>query len=75
MTQVDCIAAIEAGARFVVLGPDGTSVPVRVHTHVSAWNPEGAKYIATDADATTANNLLSLPDCPWDPLDRWFPYQ
>lgn len=45
--------------RFYVAGSHGTRVWVIVATAAS-----GKKYLKTEADGTTANNLLSLPECP-----------
>ena len=33
------------------------------HVEVEVAEREGVKYLRTDADQTTENNLLSLPDC------------
>jgi hypothetical protein len=56
----DVIARIEDDHQeFFVRGPSGAEVDVIV-----ALGPRGRKYIRTIADATTADNLDSLPDCP-----------
>ena len=58
MTQADAIKAIEDGK-------------YAFYTHVggeSSWiivaSREGRKYLKTEADTTTKDNLLSLPECP-----------
>jgi hypothetical protein len=51
------IAEIEAGAGYVV-EVDGALVDVIVAER------DGRQYLRTDPDKTTANNLLSLPECP-----------
>lgn len=51
------IAEIEADAKYVV-EVDAALVDVVVR------ELEGRKYLRTDPDETTANNLLSLPECP-----------
>jgi hypothetical protein len=74
MTQVDCIAAIDRGERFFVQGADGSQADVRVFVHFPPWGRQGIRYIATVADRSKLDNLLSLPDCPRGPLDQLFPY-
>jgi hypothetical protein len=59
----DIIRWIQAGIQFHVLGNDGSRSEVQYHKHwVSTHNPTGL-YIATTADRSKADNLLSLPDC------------
>jgi Protein of unknown function (DUF3892) len=74
MTQTDCIAAIDRGERFFVKGEDNSRADVHVLVHFPPWGPKGIRYIATAPDRSRADNLLSLPDCPWDQLDKLFPY-
>jgi 1-phosphatidylinositol phosphodiesterase len=68
MTRTECIDAIQNGGRFFVQGPDGSVANVRVSLR------KGIPYIATVDDSSTEDNLLSLPECPRDRLDRMFPY-
>ena len=74
LTQLEVIQAIDAGNRFFVQGDDGTTADVKVFLHFPPWSPRGVRYIATVADASRRDNLLSLPECPRDGLDRQFPY-
>jgi hypothetical protein len=65
MTQKECIASIDQGNQFFVAKPGGGTVPVNVFSH---WvpgpdNDQLTRYIATAADNTKADNLLSLPEC------------
>ena len=58
LSEIDAIAGIEAGKyRFWTAG-GGTSTWVVIAVH------EGRKYLKTEADTTTKDNLLSLPECP-----------
>jgi Protein of unknown function (DUF3892) len=74
LTQEEVIAAIDSGDQFFVQGIDGSTSSVQVKTHFPSWSQQGIRYIATVADQSQADNLLSLPDCPPSPLDRAFPY-
>lgn len=56
-TEDEVIAEIEAGAEYFV-EVEGALVDVIVAERGSE------KYLRTDPDETTANNLLSLPSCP-----------
>jgi len=62
MSQKDCIASIDRGNRFFVVGADGSQAEVKVFIHFPPWNLQGIRYIATVADRSTADNLLSLPE-------------
>jgi len=57
-TQDECIAYIEKGIRFYV---QKTNHKVYLVIGVS---PQGNKYVKTEADTDTQDNLLSLPECP-----------
>jgi hypothetical protein len=58
ITEADAIAGMEAGKwRFWVHG-GGQSTWVIIATHL------GRKYLKTEGDTTTKDNLLSLPECP-----------
>jgi hypothetical protein len=57
ITQDKAIEEIEAGTEYEV-SAGGVTAKVVIATH------EGNKYIRTDPDKTTKNNLLSLPECP-----------
>ena len=58
LTEPEAIAGIEQGKwRFWTSG-GGTSTWVVIATH------NGRKYLKTEADTTTKDNLLSLPECP-----------
>ena len=63
MTQADCIRSIDRGNHFFVIGADGTRAEVRVFIHFPPWSLQGTRYIATVADKSHADNLLSLPEC------------
>ena len=58
MTRQEVIRRIQAGTEVYTLGPDGTRARVRT-LMPDATHPQ--EYLSTAADATTANNLLSLP--------------
>ena len=61
ITQQQAIAFIENGEwDFWVEVPNGDSVWVVVTT-----SPYGNKFIKTQSDGDSPNNLLSLPECPW----------
>lgn len=63
LSRAEVIRFINAGKRFHVEGADGSRSQVAVFKHwVSNANPTGL-YIATVADGTKADNLLSLPEC------------
>jgi hypothetical protein len=59
LSQEDAVKSIEAGTRafYVLRGSIKTKVVV-------ARSAQGHKYLKTEADSTTDNNLLSLPECP-----------
>jgi len=57
-SQQQAIADIEANSQAYYTSVNGKSVWVIVALH------DGHKYIKTEADSTTSNNLLSLPECP-----------
>ena len=63
MTQKECIASIDRGNHFFVTNPFGGSTDVRVLLHYHPWDFSYVRYIATDADTTKLDNLLSLPEC------------
>jgi hypothetical protein len=63
MKQKEVISRIDKGDRFFVQAPDGTQAEVKVCVHFPPWNPKGTRYIATVADDTKLDNLLSLPEC------------
>ena len=52
------IQGIEEGKWAFYTSVGGTSVWVEIATR------NGRKYLKTQADTTTKDNLLSLPDCP-----------
>ncbi len=55
--EVQIIGEIEAGANYYVeVGHERVAVVV--------VEQDGRKYLRTDPDKTTENNLLSLPHCP-----------
>lgn len=56
ITQDKCIEEIEAGTEYEV-SVGGVTAKVVIAKH------DGHKYIRTDPDKTTDNNLLSLPEC------------
>src|SRR6266446_4569758 len=64
MTQEECIREIDRGNTFFVVGADGSEAEVKVFIHFPPWEPRGIRYIATVADDSTEDNLLSLPECP-----------
>ncbi len=66
MDQSEVITRIESGEQFFVEG-GGEKAQVIVKTHFPPWAPQGTKFITTVADDTTADNLLSLPECPAKP--------
>lgn len=58
LTLAEAIADIETGRRtlFVEAGAQRVRVIIAVH--------EGRKYLKTEADGYSPDNLLSLPQCP-----------
>jgi Protein of unknown function (DUF3892) len=58
MTEADAIAAMEAGTYRFYTHVDGKSAWVVIATH------NGRKYLKTEADTSTKDNLLSLEECP-----------
>ena len=64
MTQEECISELDRGNTFFVVGADGSEAEVKVFIHFPPWEPRGIRYIATVADDSTEDNLLSLPECP-----------
>lgn len=58
MTQEAAIKAIEDGKYAFYTHVGGESSWVIVASR------EGRKYLKTEADTTTKDNLLSLPECP-----------
>jgi len=63
MSQQDCIRSIDRGNHFFVQNPNGGVAEVRVFIHFLPWSRSGKRYIATVADNTKIDNLLSLPEC------------
>lgn len=60
LTLAAAIEGVESGKwRFWVAVPNADSVWVEV-----AVSRFGHKYLKTEADGETPNNLLSLPECP-----------
>ena len=58
LTEEQAIAGIESGKwSFYTMG-GGETANVIIATHL------GRKYLKTDRDTTTKDNLLSLPECP-----------
>jgi hypothetical protein len=62
LTQKECIASIDRGNKFFVVGSDGSRDEVKVFIHFPPWNLQGIRYIATVADQSKMDNLLSLPE-------------
>lgn len=58
-SKADAIDDIEQGRHtyYVVWSPENRRTEVRV------VNGANGKYLRTDRDSTTRNNLLDLPDC------------
>ncbi len=50
---------IETGTHSFYVKRDAMQVKV-----IIAVSPSGNKYLKTEADNATSNNLLSLPECP-----------
>ena len=63
LTQEECIQSIDRGNDFFVIGSDGRRAEVKVFIHFPPWGLQGIRYIATVADNSRADNLLSLPEC------------
>ena len=57
-SETDAIKHIEGGVNSYYTTGGGSEAKVIVVTHSSA-----KKYLKTDADSTTKDNLLSLPEC------------
>lgn len=60
LTIDDAIAAIDAGRRLATANPDGTQTPIDVIRGPNVRAP----YLRSRPDASAANNLLDLPECP-----------
>jgi photosystem II stability/assembly factor-like uncharacterized protein len=58
MTRQEVIRRIQAGTEVYTVGPDGTRARVR-DLQPDRQHPQ--EYLSTSPDATTGNNLLSLP--------------
>ncbi len=58
-SQLQVITDIENGTYRYYVSRNGTKAKV-----VVAVSAAGNKYLKTEADSTTSNNLLSLPECP-----------
>jgi len=65
MSQDQAILEIDRGNTFFVVGADGSKAEVRIHIRFETLTRPGTRYIATDPDDSTADNLLSLPECAW----------
>jgi len=61
ITQEQAIAMIERGEWNFYVSLPGSSKSVWVEVGVSRF---GNKYLRTEGDDDTRNNLLSLPECP-----------
>ncbi|MGZ3409885.1 MAG: DUF3892 domain-containing protein [Xanthobacteraceae bacterium] len=61
LTQEDAIGKIERGEWAFYVALPGKSKSVWVEVGVSRY---GNKYLRTEGDDDTRNNLLSLPECP-----------
>lgn len=72
MLATDCIQAIESGARFIVVGTDGSEAAVQVYSHQEPWETSPQRYLATVPDSSKEDNLLALPECPGGGLDSVF---
>jgi hypothetical protein len=59
LTTDQAIAGIESGTYSFYVAVNGREADV-----VVAVSAAGHKYLKTTADSTTADNLLSLPECP-----------
>lgn len=58
MPESKAISDIEAGKYAFYTRGGGETANVIIATHL------GRKYLKTDRDSTTKDNLLSLPECP-----------
>lgn len=58
ISQQDAISFIEAGKYSFYVSEGGARSEVIIATHL------GNKYLKTNSDTTTRDNLLSLPECP-----------
>ena len=58
LTVAEAIAGIEAGKWAFWTSVGGKVAKVVIAKH------EGHKYLKTEADGVSQNNLLSLPECP-----------
>jgi hypothetical protein len=58
MSEDDAIRAIEGKKEDFYVSVNGRSVDVVVALH------KGRKYLKTDPDGYSPDNLLSLPECP-----------
>lgn len=61
VTQEQAIGMIERGEWVFYVALPGTSKTAWVEVGVSRF---GNKYLRTEGDNDTRNNLLSLPECP-----------
>jgi hypothetical protein len=59
LSQDQAIKGIEEGKYSFYVDKAGKQVKV-----IIAVSSYGHKYLKTEADTTTSNNLLSLPECP-----------
>jgi len=59
LTQQDTIAHIEAGRHSFFVSKNGHRVDVVVRE-----SRFGNKYLTTEPDGESQNNLLALPECP-----------
>jgi hypothetical protein len=59
LSQDQAIKGIEEGKYSFYVNKTGNQVKV-----IIAVSSYGHKYLKTEADTTTSNNLLSLPECP-----------
>jgi len=59
LSQQEAISAIEAGKYAFYVSRGGNTVKVIVST-----SKYGHKYIKTESDGESPDNLLSLPECP-----------
>jgi hypothetical protein len=57
LAEPDAISGIEGDKYHFYTHVDGVSAWVIITTH------NGRKYLKTEADTTTKDNLLSLPEC------------
>ncbi|MGF6439792.1 DUF3892 domain-containing protein [Paraburkholderia youngii] len=59
ISEKDAVKGIETGKWNFYVGGDGQTADVLV------WQtPQGHKFLRTGRDLTTADDLLSLPECP-----------